>query len=141
MGIRTLDTIVVQGDQVSHIGANPQLDYFSGPVLVASGITAGDIINMWINKAPEGSNLPFPAAVVADGHTFEIGIRGKNTGNLTFIAGMEVTVFDPDGIQRAAPAIDWTGLDPGEELNWEYNICPVDKPGIWTTVIRFQAQE
>lgn len=139
--VRTLDAILIQGDQVTRLGANPELDFYSGPVLEASGITAGDIINLWINKAPEGNNLPLPATVVADGNTFEVGIRGRNTGNLTFIAGMEVTVTDPDGVVRATPAVDWTGMAPGEELDWVYNICPVDKPGTWTTLIRFLAQE
>jgi len=138
--VQTLDTIVIQGDQVTRIGADPQLDYFSGVVLQATGITAGEITGLWVNKAPEGNYIPFPAAVAADGHTFEIGISYRNTGNLTFVGGIEVTVTDPDGIVRATPAVDWTGMDPGEELSKEYNICPVDKPGSWTTVIKFLAQ-
>jgi len=98
---------------------------------------SGRIIDLWVNKAPEGTRLPMPAAVAADGNTFEIGIRGRFTGGVDTIVGMEVVVTDPDGLQRAAPAIDWTGMSPGEELNWEYNICSVDKAGEWTTVIRF----
>ncbi len=138
--VKTLDTILIEGSQVSHIGAGPELDRFSGAVLVATGIPTGEIIALWINKAPEGNNLPFPAAVTADDNTFEIGIRGRFTGTVAKTCGMEVTVTDPDGIVRAAPAIDWTGMDPGEELDWVYNICPVDKSGTWTTLIKFQVQ-
>ncbi len=102
---------------------------------------AGKIVDKWVNKSPEGFGLPIPADVKADDNTFEIGVRGRNDSDISIVAGMVVTVVDPEGVLRAAPAIDWAGLSPGEELNWEYNISPVDKPGIWTTLIRFQAQE
>jgi len=101
---------------------------------------SGRIVSKWVNKAPEGYRLPVPAAVAADGNTFEVGVRGRFTGDESTIVGMEVKVTDPDGKQRAAPAIDWTGMDPGEELEWEYNICRVDKPGPWKAVIKFVAK-
>jgi len=116
--------------------------YYGALCTVAAVVPiSGIIVDKWVNKAPEGSRLPIPAAVAADGNTFEIGIRGRNTSNQTFIAGMEVTVVDPDGIRRAAPAIDWTGMAPGEELDWEYNISRVDKQGTWILLIRFRTQE
>jgi len=137
-----MDTFIAKGGRVEHISGNPELDRFSGVVLKASiAVITGKIVDMWINKAPEGSRLPFPAAVAADGNTFEIGIRGRFTGGVDTTVGMEVVVTDPDGLQRAAPAIDWTGMSPSEELNWEYNICRVDKVGEWTTVIRFLSRE
>jgi len=139
--VRTLDAILIKGDQAIQLGAALELDRYSGPILEATGITTGEIIDIWVNKAPEGTRLSVPASVAADGNTFEIGVRGRNTGNLTFIGGMEVTVQDPDGITRASPAVDWTGISPREELTWTYNICPVDKPGTWTTLIRFLYQE
>lgn len=139
--MRTLDTVVIQGGQVQHLGADPELDRFEGVVLVASGAVTGEIVGLWVNKAPEGTRLAMPVAVVADGHTFEIGIRGRFTGDLSTVCGMEVKVTDPDGLLRASPTIDWTGMSPGEQLDWEYNICSVDKPGSWTTVIRFLSQE
>jgi len=139
--MRVLDEVVIQGGRIQHIGAYPELDSFSGTVLQASGAPEGEITSIWVNKAPEGSRLPLPAAVKADGNTFEIGVRARFTGTVSTIVGIEVTVKDPDGKQRAAPTIDWTGMDYGEELEWEYNICRVDKPGAWTTVIRFVTQE
>lgn len=127
--VRVLDTLVIQGNQVQHlgaqIGAQTELDRFSGTVLQASLNISGQIVDMWVNKGPEGNNLDIPASVSADGHTFEVGIKGKFTGNVTTVCGMEVVVKDPDGVQRAAPAIDWAAMNPGNQLNWEYNIYQV----------------
>jgi len=96
----------------------------------------GAITGKWINKAPEGNRLTIPASVAADNNTFEVGVKYKNLGKAV-TAGCEVKVWDPDGILRASPAIDWTGMSPNEELSKEYNICKVDKGGTWTVAIRF----
>lgn len=100
----------------------------------------GSIVDKWVNWGTE-TRMPIPAAVVADNRTFEIGLRGRNDSDIAIAGGMEVTVTDPDGLVRATPPIDWAGMSPGQELNWEYNITRVDKPGTWTALIRFLARE
>lgn len=103
---------------------------------------AGEILDKWVNKAPEGNHLSLPASVVVDGNTFEIGVRGRNNSSIAIRAGMEVTVWDPDdGPPRAKPTIDWASLSPGAAANWEYNISRVDKSGNWTAIIRFLAED
>ena len=97
---------------------------------------AGTITDKWINKAPEGSKIPIPAQVVADGNTFGVGVKYKNLSGRTVTVGPKVEVRDPDdpqhvGDPRVSPAIDWAEMSHGEELSTEYNICPVDKPGNW----------
>jgi len=98
---------------------------------------AGAITGKWINKAPEGSKIPIPTEVTVDDNTFEVGVRYKNYSGFTVTGGCKVEVRDPNGILRASPAVDWTGMSHNEELSKEYNICRVDKPGNWTIHIDF----
>jgi len=100
----------------------------------------GTITGKWINKAPEGTELTIPASVTADSNTFEVGVKYKNLGRAV-TAGCEVKVWDPDGVLRASPAVDWTGMSSNEELSTEYNICRVDKAGVWTVKIRFLTKD
>jgi len=97
----------------------------------------GSIVSKYINKSPEGNQIPLPTTVTADGNTFEVGVTAKNTATVSYVAGVEVEVYDPSGALRASPTIDWAGISPGETLRWEYNICKVDKAGSWTIKIRF----
>jgi len=98
----------------------------------------GTITGKWINKAPEGSEIPIPTEVKVDDNTFEVGVRYKNySGRTVPYCGCKVKVWDPDGILRASPPVDWTGMSDNEELSTEYNICRVDKPGNWTIQIDF----
>jgi len=110
-------------------------DELTKDVITVAG-PSGSITGKWVNKSPEGNNLSIPASVAADNNTFEVGVKYKNTGGAV-TAGCEVKVWDPDGILRASPAIDWAGMSSGEELSKEYNICQVDKAGTWMVRIRF----
>jgi len=108
-----------------------------GVIAVTSPPSEGSIISKYINKAPEGSRISLPATVKADGNTFEVGVTAKNTSSAPFFGGVEVKVYDPSGTLRAAPTVDYAGIDPGETLRWEYDICEVDKAGSWTIKVRF----
>jgi len=101
------------------------------------GSPSGEIMIAWVNKSPEGNYMFMPAVVSADGNTFEIVVRYVNRSTITYTAGCEVVVKDPDGIMRASPPVDYTGMSPNEVLDTQYNICAVDKAGDWTVVIRF----
>ena len=120
--------------------AEQLLDSFSGTVLNATAaITyAGKITDKWINKAPEGSRLPMPAAVKADGNTFEVGVSYRNDSTGTITGGVRVTVTKPSGAQ-VTPAVDWAGMGKGVTLSHEYNISAVDQVGTWTILIQFLA--
>jgi hypothetical protein len=111
-------------------------DEETGSVTLLVKEYSGTITDKWINKAPEGNRIPIPAQVVADGNTFEVGVKYKNLSGKTVTVGPRVEVWDPDdpqhaGAPRVSPAVDWTGMSHGEELSTEYNICRVDKPGNW----------
>jgi len=118
-----------------------QDDWVSAVVKVAGDVADGIIVSKWVNKSPEGFKLPMPASVNADGRTFEVGIQYKNISDSSYIAGVEVIVKDPQGITRAAPAIDWAGMSPNETLTVEYNICRVDKQGTWTVILNLKTQD
>ncbi|GAI99041.1 unnamed protein product, partial [marine sediment metagenome] len=91
-------------------------------------------------KSPEGQ-IPFPATVVANNEYFKVFIDCKNTSTVAYIAGVELKVYDPDGILRASPTIDWANIPSNKELEWEYkNFCRVDKEGTWTINVRFLEQ-
>ena len=114
--------------------------YIGDLCIVTTPITyAGEIVDKWVNKAPEGFGLPIPAAVKADGNAFEVGVTYRNDSTGTIVGGCEVIVTRPDG-QVFAPPIDWTGMSPGETLSTEYQFPAVDQEGNWTIVIRFLAQ-
>ncbi|MBA7678558.1 hypothetical protein ES703_86835 [subsurface metagenome] len=112
-------------------------DYKDDIIEIVEAPPEGAITGKWINKAPEGSKIPIPTEVKADNNTFEVGIRYKNYSGFTVTGGCKVEVRDPDGILRASPPVDWTGMSHNEELSKEYNICRVDKPGDWTVHIDF----
>jgi hypothetical protein len=120
--------------------AQTELDRFQGTVLNVTGAAkTGKITAKWVNKAPEGTHLSIPAAVKADGNTFEVGASYQNTGTMSFVGGIEVVVTKPDGSQ-VTPAIDWANISAGQTLSKEYNIAKVDQTGTWTIVMRFLAQ-
>lgn len=114
-----------------------QYPYCLSIIPVTPVIGQGLITNKYINKAPEGNRIPLPTTVIADNNTFEVGTTAVNISSSSYIAGIQVKVYDPDNIQRAAPITDWTGISPSEELRWEYNIQRVDKIGDWTIDITF----
>lgn len=88
-------------------------------------------------KSPEGQ-IPFPATVVANNEYFKVFTDCKNTSTVAYVAGVELKVYDPDGILRASPTIDWANIPSNRELEWEYkNFCRVDKEGTWTIEVRF----
>jgi len=127
---QVLDRLWIAGEQV--------LDTFKGDILYAGVVPiSGTIEKIYINKAPEGTELPIPASVVADGATFELGVIARNTSTVNITGGVEVKVWDPDGVLRAAPSIDWAGMTPDEALRWEYGITSVDKVGTWIAEITF----
>jgi len=113
------------------------LDTWSGTCLQVGTAISGEIVTVWLNKAPEGSRLGIPAAVAADGNSFEVGAQYKNTSGRSMYGGAEVKVWDPDGLLRASPPVDWAYMSAGKVLSVEYNIVAVDKAGIWTITIRF----
>ncbi|GAJ14375.1 unnamed protein product, partial [marine sediment metagenome] len=70
----------------------------------------GTITEVWINKAPEGTELSPDTTVVADGNTFEVGTRARNDSSVTFTGTVQVVVYDPDHVKRADKS-DSTGID------------------------------
>ena len=113
-------------------------DYKDDIIEIVGAPLAGSITRAYINKAPEGSNIPLPTTVKADGNTFEVCAWAKNTSTATYSANLEVTVRDPDNILRYTSPINWAGISPNEELRWGYyNVCKVDKAGSWTIRARF----
>lgn len=118
-----------------------QGDYAYVNIALAGVEYAGTITGKWINKAPEGNRLPFGYGidlhVAADNNSFEIGVKYKNLSGRTVYGGCRVIVRDPQNILRATPAVDWTGMANNEELSTQYNICKVDKAGVWYTHIDF----
>ncbi|GAH57732.1 unnamed protein product, partial [marine sediment metagenome] len=103
-------------------------DYKDDIIEIVEAPPAGSIISKFINKVPEGWRIPIPTEVKADNNTFEVGIRYRNYSGRTVTGGCKVEVRDPNGILRASPPVDWTGMSQNEELEKQYNICPVDKP-------------
>jgi len=105
---------------------------------VSGGPPAGSITSTMISKSPEGSKIPLPTTVAADGNTFEVRVQAKNTSAATFTAGVEIKVRDPNNVLRKTISPNYTGMSPGEELAWgNYNICSVDKAGAWKVNVRF----
>ena len=113
-------------------------DYYGLLCTVEALEYIGSITGKFINKSPEGFRIPIPTEVAADNNTFEVGVKYKNlSGRTVPYCGCKVEVRDPDGILRASPAVDWTGLNNNQELETQYNICAVDKEGDWTVHIDF----
>lgn len=116
-----------------------ELGRFDGVCLNATG-WLGTITSMWFNK---GSLIraPFSTKVEANGQAFEVGARYKNTTVRSVIAGVQVEVWDPDGVKQPTPAVDYTGIAPNEELTKEYQFGAVDKTGEWMTKLKFITKE
>ncbi len=107
-------------------------------IVIAGGVAQGSITSVCISKSPEGSRIPLPTAVTADSNTFEVYVTAKNTSTVTYTAGIEIKVYDPDNILRKSLGVNYAGMSPNEELGWgNYNVCPVDKAGAWRIIVRF----
>jgi hypothetical protein len=114
-------------------------DDYAEKVVQLTFTLAGKITDKWVNKSPEGSRLPMPATVKADGNTFEVGVSYRNDSPVNIVGGVEVSVIKPN-LSTVTPAIDWANMSPGKTLSKEYNISKVDQTGVWGAVIRFLAE-
>lgn len=115
-----------------------QLKTVSGKAFTATGVQ-GAITSMWYNKGSV-DEAGFGTDVDADGQSFEVGFKAKITSTDTVRAGVQVEIWDPTGIKRTVPPIDYTGMAPGVEYpvtqpigtsNWR-----VDKTGDWTIKLK-----
>ena len=100
----------------------------------------GSIVFCDMYKSPEGQ-IPFPATVTANNEYFKVFFDCRNTSAVTLRVGVEMKVYDPNGLLRAAPTIDWFDLKSFQTLESEYrNFCRVDKEGVWRIEARFLEQ-
>lgn len=102
---------------------------YTGACIIATG-DSGGITVKYINK--ESDKMPFGSTVYADGKSFEIGVGFTNTTTQGVTAGIKVEVTDPNGLKLSAPAVDYAGADPNEQLITEYNFTGLSKAGEWT---------
>lgn len=98
----------------------------------------GELLDVWVNKAPEGSKMSIPAVVGADGNAFEVYADFKNTSSYSYIVGCKVIVWDPNG-NTHAPATDRANINPGQTLyNWgPFQFPAVNITGKWMISVQY----
>jgi len=104
-------------------------------------IPAGEIIDKWVNKETEGNRLVMPASVDANGESFEIGVKWKNTGTTTYDARIEIVTRDPDGQVVKTWVSTYYGMSPGQSREKQENMVYVNKTGEWTTIIKLVTRD
>jgi len=122
--------------------AHTVVDTYDGPLCTCIPAQqqqyTGEILDVWVNKVPEGNKLPIPVSVDAEGHSFEVFVDFKNTSQYDYYASCKITVVDPDG-HISTPPLDRASITAGQTLlNWGVFALPnVTKAGIWTILVEF----